>query len=115
MPFQQAEEAARGGLHGSVFVTGHQACDGRFSSKPGRTSCEGFRAMYVVAHRDIVEDAFHAIAVFADEVGGKPDAWFLLDRVHGHRVGGRDWVQCTARFRAKVDGKRGATRQTASC
>lgn len=73
--------------------------------------------MYVVAHRDVGEDALDAIAVLIDEIGGKPDAWFLLNRVHGHRVGGwdLDLVQSTARFRAKADGKRGETRQTTSC
>lgn len=49
--------------------------------------------MYVVAHRDVGEDAFRAIAVFTDEIGGKPDAWLLLNRVHGHRVGAWNLVQ----------------------
>lgn len=59
--------------------------------------------MYVVTHRDVGEDAFRAIPVLIDEVGGKPDAWFLFNWVHGHRVRGVDFVQYTARFRASAD------------
>lgn len=54
--------------------------------------------MYVVAHRDVGEEAFRAISVLIDEIGGKPDAGFLFNWVHGYRVRGVDFVQYSARF-----------------
>ena len=54
--------------------------------------------MHVVAHRDVGEKAFRAIPVLVDEIGGKPDAGFLFNWVHGYRVRGVDFVQYSARF-----------------
>lgn len=54
--------------------------------------------MYVMAHRDVGEEALRAIPVLVDEIGGKPDAWFLFNWVHGYRVRGVDFVQYSARF-----------------
>lgn len=93
-----SEKAAQGGLRGSVLVTVRQTCDGCSSGKPRRIPREGFGAMYVVAHRDVGEEAFRAISVLIDEIGGKPDAGFLFNWVHGYRVRGVDFVQYSARF-----------------
>lgn len=88
------------GLGTAAGLTGGEARDGSASRAPGRVPCLRFRVMYVGAHRDVGEDALHAVPVLTDEVGGKPDAWFLFNRVHGHRVWGVDWVQYAAMFRA---------------
>lgn len=58
--------------------------------------------MYVVAHRNVGEEAFRTIPVLVDEIGGKPDAGFLFNWVHGYRVRGVDFVQYSARFGRKL-------------
>lgn len=80
-----------------------QACDGGSASNTGGMPCKRFGAMHVMAHRDVGEDAFRTIPVLVDEVGGKPDAGFLFNWVHGYRVRGVDFVQYTA----KVSGESG--------
>jgi len=68
------------------MVSRSQARDGAFAGTAGGMLGPGGGAVGVVAHGHIGHHAFHAVLVFADQIGREPDAWLLLDGVHGNRV-----------------------------
>src|SRR5437868_3702749 len=73
---------------GTRGMTRGKASDRAFPDAAGGLLRLGRRAMGVVAKGDVGKDAFHAVLVFADQVGGEPHARFLFDGIHGNRVGG---------------------------
>ncbi|SOY66587.1 hypothetical protein CBM2631_B170020 [Cupriavidus taiwanensis] len=104
-----------------------QARRGLFAGAAGGAPGARFGAVRVVAHGDVGDDAFGAIAVFRNHVGREPEAGFLLDRIDGNGIrvvsDGIDsiqWLTCSWRGRSwrvasASDATRGAVAAVSRC